>query len=153
MGISFLLGVIHSTPNCDCRNYDSQLRPSHLRRICVAVAAICGDLRRTKTGSPHNDPPKRPGPGPGGRGVWRRGRKIWPTRTHAKKRHPGRPVHTQGGPRLTCPAERPYVLRCQALISDFCLLRKHSSESAVGSVTRRAAATAAAMAESSALIP
>ena len=45
-----------STPNCDCRNYDSQLRPSHLRRICAAVAA-------DKTGSPYNNPKKGQDPG------------------------------------------------------------------------------------------
>ena len=46
----------YSTPNCDCRNYDSQLRPSHLRRICAAVAA-------DKTGSPYNNPKKGQDPG------------------------------------------------------------------------------------------
>ena len=50
-----LLGRL-STPNCDCRNYDSQLRPSHLRRICAAVAA-------DKTGSPYNNPKKGQDPG------------------------------------------------------------------------------------------
>ena len=48
-----------STPNCDCRNYDSQLRPSHLRRICVAFASQKPEARantpkkaRTRAGWP-----------------------------------------------------------------------------------------------------